>query len=100
MKKLLLFITFGLVSLSAVESETLYKECVVCHGKHAELMAIQRSPILASLSEEDLSLRLKNILDGSTSLSKSYLGMHKAKLHMLKDEETDAFAKYIIDLKN
>jgi cytochrome c553 len=71
----------------------------VCHGKQGELVAIKSSPQLSSLGVEELSMRLKKILDGSTSLSKNYVAMHKTKLKGLAPEDTDKFAKYIVELR-
>ena len=95
-------ILIGLVSSScllAIESENLYKFCVQCHGKHADKVAVKQSPRLSSLGEEELSVRLKKILDGSSSLSKKFITMHKIKLKYLTPGQTDEFAKYIIELK-
>jgi cytochrome c len=99
MRKVILSVAMIATSLFAVESAELYKHCVVCHGKQGELVAIKSSPQLSSLSEEELSLRLKNILDGSTQLSKKYVTMHKIKLQRLTPEKTDELAKYIVNLK-
>jgi cytochrome c553 len=99
MKKIILIGVMVSTALFAVQSEDQYKHCVVCHGKQGELVAIKRSPQLSSLSAEELSMRLKKILDGSTSLSKNYVAMHRTKLKNLAPEETDKFAKYIVDLK-
>ncbi|MDD2906079.1 MAG: c-type cytochrome [Sulfurimonas sp.] len=98
MKKIVLIFALGLLSLGAVESEKLYKHCVVCHGKQGELVAIKSSPKLASLGQAELSARLKKVLDGSTSLSQNYLAMHQVKMKNLTPQETDAFAKYITEL--
>jgi cytochrome c553 len=99
MKKIIFLAALVASSLFAIESEDQYKHCVVCHGKQGELVAIKSSPQLSLLSQEELSLRLKKILDGSTALSKNYVAMHKTKLKNLPPEETDKFAKYIVDLK-
>lgn len=100
MKNILFLVVLVSTALFAIESEDQYKHCIVCHGKQGELIAIKSSPQLASLSEGDLSLRLKKILDGSTTLSTNYLAMHRIKLKNLAPTETDKFARYIIGLKN
>jgi cytochrome c553 len=99
MKNLILVAALVASSLFAIESEDQYKHCVVCHGKQGELVAIKSSPQLSSLGEEELSLRLKKILDGSSEMSKNYVAMHRTKLKNLAPDETDKFAKYIVDLK-
>jgi len=100
MKKIILSVAMIATSLFAVESAELFKHCVVCHGKQGELVAIKSSPKLSSLDKEELSLRLKKILDGSTLLSKKYVTMHKIKLQRLTPDKTDDLAEYIVNLKN
>lgn len=99
MKKILLLAAIVSTALFAINSEDQYKHCVVCHGKQGELVAIKKSPQLSSLGVEELSMRLKNILDGSTSMSKNYVAMHRTKLKNLAPEDTDKFAKYVVELK-
>ncbi|MBA3025473.1 MAG: c-type cytochrome [Sulfurimonas sp.] len=99
MKKIIIGALILSTAVFAIQSEDQYKHCVVCHGKQGELVAIKSSPKLSSLSEEELSMRLKKILDGSTSLSKNYVGMHRTKLKNLAPEDTEKFAKYIVELK-
>jgi cytochrome c553 len=99
MKKTVLLALMLSTAVFAVQSEELYKHCVVCHGKQGELVAIKNSPQLSSLSEEELSSRLKKIVDGSTPISKNYFAMHTLKLKNLAPQEMDIFAKYIVDLK-
>ena len=98
-KKVILLVALLSTSSYALESEKLYKHCVVCHGENGDRTAIKRSPKLSLLSEEDLSLRLTKILDGSTPLYRNYVAIHKIKLKHLSPEDTDAFAKYIVNLK-
>jgi cytochrome c553 len=99
MKKIILSVVIVSTALFAMPSEDQYKHCVVCHGKQGELVAIKSSPQLSSLGVEELSMRLKNILDSSTSLSKNYVAMHKTKLKNLAPEDMDKFAKYIVELR-
>ena len=98
-KKLVLLVALISTASYAIESEKLYKHCVVCHGKNGDREAIKRSPQLSLLTKEELSLSLKKILDGSTSLYKNYVAMHKVKLKNLASQDTDEFAKYIVNLK-
>ena len=99
MKKLLLTLVLSSVSLLAFESANAYKSCVVCHGKHGGLVAVKTSPKLASLSEADLAKRLMSIKNGSTTISKNFLPMHKIKLKNLEEGNVQEFAKYIVNLK-
>lgn len=98
-KKVILLVALVCTSSFALESEKLYQHCVVCHGEQGDRRAIKRSPQLSLMTQEELSLSLKKILDGSTTLYKNYVVMHKIKLKSLSAEDTDVFAKYIIDLK-
>ena len=97
MKKLLLL--FSSISLLAFDGAKMYKSCVVCHGKQGELVAVKTSPKLASLSQEDLASKLRSIQDGSTTLSKNFLHMHKIKLKNLDENGMQKFAKYIVTLR-
>jgi len=98
-KKMILIGILASTSLLAVESEDLYRMCVQCHGMEGDKVAVKRSPRLSTLSENELSLRLKKILDGSSSMSKKFVTMHQIKLKYLAAEKTDEFAKYILNLK-
>ena len=98
-KKVILLAALVSTASFALESEKLYKHCVVCHGVEGDSRAIKRSPQLSLLSEDELALSLKKILDGSTSLYKNYVVLHKIKLKSLSPEDTGEFAKYIINLK-
>ena len=98
-KKVILLAALVWTASFALESEKLYKHCVVCHGEKGDRKAIKSSPQLSLLSEDELSLSLKKILDGSTPLYKNYVAMHKIKLKHLAPNDTDEFAKYIINLK-
>lgn len=99
MKKFIFLAIIAFSALFGVESEELFKHCVVCHGKQGELVAIKSSPRLSSLGVEELSTRLTKILDGSTLMSKKYVAMHKIKLKRLAPEKTDEFAEYVVGLK-
>ena len=99
MKKIILLAALVSTASFALESEKLYKHCVVCHGEEGDRRAIKRSPQLSLMSEDELSLSLKKILDGSTSLYKNYVVMNKIKLKSLNPEDTGKFAKYIKNLK-
>jgi len=98
-EKVILSAALVCTSSFALESEKLYKHCVVCHGEKGDRKAIKRSPQLSLLTKGELSLSLKKILDGSTPLYRNYVAMHKVKLKHLNPEDTDAFASYIVSLK-
>ena len=99
MKKSLLLLMLCTLSLSAVESAKVYKQCTMCHGKHGEKVAMKSSPKLSTLEVNDLASRMKVIKDGSSTMSKKYLGMHQAKFKKVDMKEIDALAEYIVSLK-
>lgn len=99
MKKLLPVLLFGCASLLAFDSARVFKPCMFCHGKQGELVAVKSSPVLASLSEDELATRLLNIKKGSTDMSPKFVKMHEVKLKYLKEENVQEFAKYIVSLK-
>jgi len=99
MKRAAVLLVLGTLGLSAVEGEVVYKKCAMCHGKQGEKVALQSSPRLNTLNEEELSGKLKALLNGSSSVDKRYVGMHKAKLKGVREEDTPAIAKYILSLK-
>ena len=99
MKKSLLIVVLCTLTLSAVESAKVYKQCTMCHGKHGEKVAMKSSPKLSSLESNDLASRMKAIADGSSNMSKKYLGMHQSKLKKVDARDMDTFTAYIIGLK-
>ncbi|WP_372999269.1 hypothetical protein [Sulfurimonas sp.] len=100
MKKMLGLLVLSSLTLLAFESEEVYKNCIMCHGKKADKKAISSSVKLALLSQESLAEKLKNIIDDSSSMSKIYTKMHKTKLKDIQSENgVRKFANYIIGLK-
>ena len=99
MKKSLLLLMMCSLVLSATDSSKVYKQCAMCHGKKGEKVAMKTSPKLNSLSQEQLTTSLKALLDGSSTVSSKYLGLHKKKLKKVKPEDVELFAQYISDLK-
>jgi len=99
MKKSLLIIMLCSLTLSAVESAKVYKQCTMCHGKHGEKVAMKASPKLSALEVSDLRARMEAIKVGSSSISKKYLGMHQSKLKKVDEVELEPLAEYITSLK-
>ena len=83
MKKSLFFLLMCTLTLSALDNAKVYKQCTMCHGKYGEKVAMKSSPKLSSLEVNDLASRMRVIADGSSSMSKKYLGMHQSKLKKL-----------------
>ena len=99
MKKSLLILMMCSSVLSAVDSAKVYKQCAMCHGKKGEKVAMKSSPKLNTLAQEELSTSLKALIDGTSTVSSKYLGMHKKKLKKVTLDDTGVFAQYILDLK-
>lgn len=100
MKKIVGILIVGSISLSAFQSDKVYQNCVMCHGKKGEKKALDSSTQLTSMSEEVLFSKLKNIIDGSSSVSKMYASMHRTKLKTVcGDEDIAKLANYIFNLR-
>ena len=99
MKKIVLLLMMSSLALMAFDAKSAYKQCAMCHGKKGEKIAMKTSPKLNSLSQEELETSLTMLLDGSSSVSKKYLGLHKKKLKKVTADDTGALAQYILDLK-
>ena len=98
MKKIMLLLVLGSVALMAFDGAKVYKQCAMCHGKKAEKVAMKSSPKLHTLDEADLLARLNAIVDGSSSISSKYLGMHKGKLKKVSSDDMSLLAAYIKSL--
>lgn len=99
MKKSVLLLLAVSLTLSAFDADSVYKKCAMCHGKKGEKIALNTSPQLNTLSEERLSTALKTMLDGSSTISTRYLGMHQAKLKGVREDDVAALANYILKLQ-
>ncbi|QOY55315.1 c-type cytochrome [Candidatus Sulfurimonas marisnigri] len=100
MKKIVGLIIASSLSLLAVESNEVFKSCVMCHGSKGEKKALNSSTQLITMSEEVLFSKLKNIVDGSSSMSKMYIKMHRTKLRTVcGDEDIATLSNYIFKLK-
>jgi len=98
MKKIVFLLMLSSLALMAFDAKKSYKQCAMCHGKKGEKVAMKSSPKLNSLSQEQLTSSLKSLLDGSSTVSSKYLGLHKKKLKKVKLEDVETFARYISDL--
>ena len=99
MRKIVSLLIMSSLTLIAFDGEQAYKQCAMCHGKKAEKAALNTSPVLNRLSEEDLSIKLNKLLDGSCKMSGAYIAMHKAKLKGVNKEDIAEMSKYILNLK-
>ena len=99
MKKIVLILVMSSLALMAFDGKKAYKQCAMCHGKKGEKVAMKSSPKLNTLSQEQLVTSIKALLDGSSTVSSKYLGVHKKKLKKVKLEDVETFAAYISGLK-
>ncbi len=99
MKKIAAVLLMSSLTLFAFDADQVYKKCAMCHGKQGEKVALKTSPILNTLSEEQLVTALSAMLDGSSTISSRYLSMHQAKLKGVRTEDTGALSQYIANLR-
>jgi len=99
MKKTVSLLLASAVTLSAFDAEGVYKKCAMCHGNHGEKVALNTSPKLNSLDQTQLETAIKAMLEGSSTISSRYLGMHQAKLKGVRTDDVPALSEYILTLK-
>ncbi|MEN8147225.1 MAG: c-type cytochrome [Campylobacterota bacterium] len=99
MRKTVLLLMAGSLALSAFDGASAYKKCAMCHGKKGEKVALKTSPVLNTLSEDQLTTSVKAIIDGSSRVSKKYLGMHQKKLKGVGIDDAQKLADHIVKLK-
>ncbi|MBU0720838.1 cytochrome c [bacterium] len=99
MKRFIALLFLSSLALMAFDGDKAYKNCIMCHGKTGEKVALSSSPKLNTLAEQDLQNKIQAILNGSSGMSKKYLSMHKAKLKGVEEADAAAFAAYILNLK-
>ena len=98
MIKIVLILVMSSLALMAFDGKKAYKQCAMCHGKKGEKVAMKSSPKLNALSQDQLVISIKALLNGSSTVSSKYLGLHKKKLKKVKLVDVDTFARYISDL--
>ena len=99
MRKIVLILMMSSLALMAFDGKKAYKQCAMCHGKKGEKIAMKSSPKLNALSQGQLATSIKALLDGSSTVSSKYLGVHQKKLKKVKPEDVETFAEYISGLK-
>ncbi len=99
MKKSVLLLLAASLTLSAFDAEGVYKKCAMCHGKKGEKIALNTSPQLNTLDQVQLETAIGQMLDGSSTISSRYLGMHQAKLKGVREDDVAALSSYILNLK-
>ena len=98
MKKTVLLLMISSLTLFAFDANKVYKKCAMCHGNAGEKVALKTSPVINTLSQEELVTAISAMLDGSSSISSRYLGMHQAKLKGVGMDNVEHMAEYITTL--
>lgn len=82
------------VETSSVDAGALFtQKCVSCHGAKAEKSALNKSQIIATLSEQQIKDALKGYQNGTYGRDMKAVMQGQAK--GLNDAQIDALAKYI-----
>lgn len=80
-------------SVYAADGATLYKKCMVCHGKDGSKMAPGATVLINSLSEQEIVKALKGYQDGT--FGGKAKGQMKIQTKNLTDDDIKALAAYI-----
>lgn len=82
------------VENASVDANALFSQkCASCHGAKAEKSALNKSQIIATLSEQQITDALKGYQNGTYGREMKALMQGQAKA--LNDAQIDALAKYI-----
>jgi cytochrome c553 len=82
------------VENASVDASTLFSQkCASCHGAKAEKSALNKSQIIATLSEQQINDALKGYQNGTYGREMKAVMQGQAKA--LNDAQIDALAKYI-----
>jgi cytochrome c len=85
----------GAVSMAnAADGATIFKRCVVCHGKSAEKVPPGGSIVSATLSAEEIKQSLKLYKTNKDHGGKMKVSM-QAQMKSLSEEDIDTVADYI-----
>lgn len=99
MKKIVGLLVVSSLSLFALNSEEVYKNCVMCHGKKSDKIALNSSPRLSTLNEDVLLEKLKRIISNTSTISPRYINMHRTKLKTVEADDVEKFANYVFKLR-
>ena len=100
MKKLAVLALSGLVAstLMAADGAALYKKCAGCHGADGKQKALGKSAPIAGMDKATLVEELKAYKAGT--LNKYGMGaLMKTQVASMSDEEIEALAEYIANMK-
>ncbi|MDR1554694.1 MAG: c-type cytochrome [Campylobacteraceae bacterium] len=80
--------------VSAADSATIFKRCIVCHGKSAEKVPPGGTIVSATLTAEEIKTSLKLYKTNKDHGGKMKVSM-QAQMKSLSDEDIDAISDYI-----
>jgi len=80
-----------------LDGKALYKKCAGCHGSSAEKKALNKSEIIQNWDKQAIVDALKGYKNGT--YGGAMKGVMKSQTVNLSDDEINALAKYITDLK-
>ncbi|ABS51244.1 c-type cytochrome [Campylobacter hominis] len=105
MKKLLVVAALAAAcsgSLFAADGAELYKKCVQCHGKNAEMQYFKKVPALNTVAKEERLETMKALKAGELNGGKGKFGLGavmKVQMSKLSEEDLAAVNDYIETLK-
>lgn len=79
------------------EKNRVYSKCVSCHGKNAEVKALNKSKVIAGWSVKKLTKALQGYKNGS--YGGELKGMMKAQVMSLSKQDIRSVSQYISQLK-
>lgn len=79
------------------DGATMYTKCAGCHGAAGEKVALGKSKVIASMSENDLTAAMNGYKDGS--YGGPMKGLMKAQVAKLSADDIASLSKYIASLK-
>ncbi|MBD3788953.1 MAG: c-type cytochrome [Campylobacterales bacterium] len=84
--------------VTAVEAPAAYAKCAGCHGMDGKTKALGKSEIIAGQAEADLIAKINEYKAGSRNVAGMGTLM-QGQVAMLSDEDIQAIAAYISNLK-
>jgi len=84
-------------SLFANDGQALFSKCTGCHGLNGEKKALGKSEIITAWDKEKTLSALKGYKDGT--YGKAMKGVMKGQVSRLSEEDMEALAMHIANLK-
>lgn len=97
MKKIILGIVFGIVSLMAADGRALASKCAACHGAEFEKMALGKSAVVNGQSASDIYAKLVAYKEGRRNAT-GMGALMKGQMASMSNNDIWAIATYIASL--